>query len=249
MRRTGRMTRGSHVRAVVALSVLLAGPARAEEPPCDAADIAVATIPVPPQSATAYRRAELVGRAAAQAPGAGIVLLGDSLTELWPEALARETFGDGLLNLGVGSDRTQNVLWRLQDARYARLSPWTVFLMIGTNNLGYGDKACAILDGIRRIVDRIDALWHRPALVVVGTPPRGRKSAFRDDARTALNRAVAELLAGRGGAVLVEGADAALRCADDQCPTFLPDMVHLTPEGYAALGAAIRARRSPAPAP
>lgn len=198
------MTIGQHVGALLALGLLLSGNAHAEEADCDIADIAVATVPVPPQSATAYRRAEEVAARAAGMRDVDVVLLGDSLTQLWPEALARETFGSGALNLGVGSDRTQNVLWRIQDARYAKLSPRTVLLMIGTNNLGYGDKICAIRDGIQRIVGHIDTVWRRPRLVVVGILPRGKRSSFRDDERMQLNGELEALVRRRGKAVFID---------------------------------------------
>jgi len=234
------MTRGIYVSAILALILLSPGRPRAAESSCDFADTAVATFPVPQQSATAYRRAQQVSEIAAQMQDADVVLLGDSLTQLWPDASAQEVFGGKILNLGVGSDRTQNVLWRLQDERYAQLSPRLVFLMIGTNNLGYGDKTCAIRKGIESIVERIDTLWRKPLLVVVGILPRGKKTSFRDGERKDANREVKELLMKRGDAVMVENADTALRCDEDQCPTFTPDMVHLAPQGYAALGASIR---------
>ena len=243
------MIRGLRIGALAALGLLAAGRAGADEAACDRADLAVTTVPVPPQSATAYRRAEAVAAAASLRRAVDVVLLGDSLTQLWPDAAIRDTFGPDVLNLGVGSDRTQNVLWRLGDARYAGLAPRAVFLMIGTNNLGYGDKVCAIHDGLRRVVERLDAVWHRPRLVVVGVLPRGRHAGFRDAERLRLNAEVAAFLGERGDAVFVDGAEAALRCAEDPCPAFTPDMIHLAPPGYAALGAAIRRRWDPPSAP
>ncbi|WP_082483782.1 MULTISPECIES: GDSL-type esterase/lipase family protein [unclassified Methylobacterium] len=234
------MRRRLRAGALVALGLLAGAPARADEAACDSADTTVTTFPVPPQSALAYRRAETIAAAASQRRGVEVVLLGDSLTQLWPDASVRDTFGADVLNLGVGSDRTQNVLWRLQDARYAALAPRTVFLMLGTNNLGYGDKVCAIREGLRRVLERLDAVWGKPRLVVVGILPRGRKSAFRDAERLRLNAEWATLLAERGNAVIVDGAELALRCDEDPCPAFAPDTVHLAPPGYAALGAAIR---------
>ncbi len=243
------MTRGTYVAAVLALGLLYPARARATEAPCDVADLAVATFPVPPQSATAYRRAQQIGDMAGRTRDADAALLGDSLTQLWPDSSVQEVFGPNVLNLGVGGDRTQNVLWRLQDERYARLSPRTVFLMIGTNGLGSGDKTCAIREGIRRIVERIDTLWHKPFLVVVGILPRGRKSSFRDAERVSLNGEVRGLLRERGHAVMVDAAEAALRCEEDQCASFTPDMVHLAPPGYAALGAAVRSALDAAKTP
>jgi hypothetical protein len=234
------MMQNIYLYFMLTVSVLFPCCTYAAEELCDFADNSVTTLPVPQQSATAYRRAHQVADLATRIRDVDVVLLGDSITQLWPEALAEEAFAGKILNLGVGSDRTQNVLWRLRDERYAQLSPRAVFLMIGTNNLGSEDKPCAILNGLKQIIEHIDTLWHKPLLVAAGIIPRGQKSSFRDSDRAIVNRGLAAIVLKRGGAVIVDDTEVTLRCDKDYCPNFMPDMVHLAPQGYVTLGAAIR---------
>ncbi len=67
-----------------------------------------------------------------------LIFIGDSITHAWEE--------DGLeiwkqyyqplnaVNLGYGGDRTENVLWRLQNGEVGGIAPRVAVVMIGTNN-------------------------------------------------------------------------------------------------------------------
>lgn len=85
-------------------------------------------------------------------PDAGLVFIGDSLTQNWGPVGGRKARGAGAsvwtesnfdrfgaLNLGIAGDQTQNVLYRIEhgqlDGQLDRLSPGLVVLMVGTNNL------------------------------------------------------------------------------------------------------------------
>lgn len=81
-------------------------------------------------------------------PQAGLVFIGDSLTQNWGPVGGRQTRGVGesvwadkrydrfgALNLGIAGDQTQNVLYRIQRGQLDGLSPGLVVLMVGTNNL------------------------------------------------------------------------------------------------------------------
>ncbi|MFP4354390.1 MAG: GDSL-type esterase/lipase family protein [Phycisphaerae bacterium] len=71
-----------------------------------------------------------------------LLFIGDSITEQW--------FGPGLgiwrkrfvplnaANFGMSADRTEHVLWRLENGILDRIDPKVVVLMIGTNNLKAG---------------------------------------------------------------------------------------------------------------
>ena len=84
-----------------------------------------------------------------------VVLIGDSITHFWagPPVAARQTglkswqqlFGQlPVLNfMGFGSDRTQNVLWRLEHGEFDGLKPRYVVLNIGTNNFWASPNARA----------------------------------------------------------------------------------------------------------
>jgi lysophospholipase L1-like esterase len=92
-----------------------------------------------------------------------VLLVGDSITQQWggpldksgPNAAWTKRFGKfKVINLGIGGDKTQNVLWRLDHGGVAGLQPKAIVLMIGNNNMFFtpetgvpaaaqGIKACA----------------------------------------------------------------------------------------------------------
>jgi hypothetical protein len=89
---------------------------------------------------------------------AQVVLIGDSITEGWEGARDQLQSLVGLrsaANLGVGGDRTQHVLWRLQQAPLMSVNPKVIVLMIGTNNI-YDDSADDIVAGIRADQNPVD---------------------------------------------------------------------------------------------
>jgi hypothetical protein len=101
------------------------------------------------------------------------LLIGDSLVEMWPQEAWTASFPDTtVLNLGVGGDTTQNVLWRLSKMPLTRIQPRRVALLIGTNNLSHKDKPCAILPCRYR-----SYFVHNPAGLAGGDDLRDRDSA------------------------------------------------------------------------
>ena len=104
---------------------------------------------------------------------ASVVLLGDSLLNglerfkrIWNDFFVpRKT-----LNLSIGGDRTQNVLWRLQESNLPRTAQFLVILA-GTNNCNF-DRPKDIADGVVSIA--MVALEMRPGLkvIILGLLPR-----------------------------------------------------------------------------
>jgi len=70
---------------------------------------------------------------------AQVVFLGDSITAGWngQKALFEKEYAQyKAANFGIGGDRTQHVLWRVENGEFEGLKPKVVVLMIGTNNPG-----------------------------------------------------------------------------------------------------------------
>ena len=69
-----------------------------------------------------------------------LLFLGDSITDGWRSKgkAVWEKFWTPLhaANFGISGDRTQHVLWRMQNGEIAGIKPKLVVLMIGTNNTG-----------------------------------------------------------------------------------------------------------------
>jgi hypothetical protein len=69
-----------------------------------------------------------------------LIFYGDSITNGW-EWYGQSTWNAHYgsmhaVNYGIAGDRTQHLIWRIENGEVAGLKPKVVVLMIGTNNLG-----------------------------------------------------------------------------------------------------------------
>lgn len=223
------------------LLVLHPGTAGAQGGTCDRFDLQITTTPSLPSSAEALRRNNAIMHTA----GArfDIVLLGDSITQLWPDDVLANTFpGRTVLNLGVGRDRVQNVLWRLNTDDLSRVGPGEVYLLAGTNNLTV-DKPCAIVAGIEKVILTIRRLWPRARIDVIGLLPRGPSGDIVDTERRETDALLQTTLGSSGKARYLD-AEPAFSCKLDRksCGLYVDDLVHLSHAGYEALGGLLRTR-------
>jgi lysophospholipase L1-like esterase len=172
---------------------------------------------------------------------ARLVFLGDSITEGWQAQIFQQFYGHrAAINLGIGGDATQGMLWRLENGHWpAGLRPQLIVLMIGTNNVGYGSTAENTAYGIGAIVAKLQQLSPNSRILLLGLTPRGATAA--DPARPLVER-TNQLIAGcadgrrvifaNPGPLMLDGAG---HLAD--YVSF--DTLHLTMVGYAILSTAI----------
>jgi lysophospholipase L1-like esterase len=116
--------------------------------------------------------------------GAKIVFIGDSITHFW-ETKGKEQllkyFPDGdmkMLDLGTSADRTEHVLWRLDNGELDGYEAKCVLLMIGTNNSGHfknfaDETPMDTIVGIRAILKKIRAKQPNAIIVLTAIFPRG----------------------------------------------------------------------------
>src|SRR5262249_38792238 len=113
-----------------------------------------AVTPVPREANWMKRHEGFV--AMAKKGGIDVLFLGDSITDAWggegnggsgAKILKKEFEPMKTANFGIGGDRTQHVLWRLQNGEFEGIQPKVVMLMIGTNNSG-SNSAEEIADGV-----------------------------------------------------------------------------------------------------
>jgi len=64
-----------------------------------------------------------------------VLLVGDSITIQWGESWKQHFHELKALNIGIGGDKTQNVLWRLDHGGVEGLQPKAIVLIIGNNNM------------------------------------------------------------------------------------------------------------------
>jgi lysophospholipase L1-like esterase len=117
--------------------------------------------------------------AKAKSGGIDVYFVGDSITRRWgaldyPDFLEhwKKTFhGWNAGNFGWGADRTENILWRLENGELDGVNPKAIVILAGTNNVGRepGDDA-AVADVTRGVAAIVDACRRKaPAATVVLT--------------------------------------------------------------------------------
>ena len=122
--------------------------------------------------------------AAVKSGGAKVVFIGDSITHFWEtkgKEQAQKYFSEGdmkMLNLGTSADRTEHVLWRLDNGELDGYEAKCVLLMIGTNNSGhfknFSDEPPAdTILGIGEILKKIRAKQPKAVVVLTAIFPRG----------------------------------------------------------------------------
>lgn len=110
-----------------------------------------------------------------------LVFLGDSITQAWEKEGADvwDTFYGPrhALNLGFNGDRTEHVLWRLEQGEVDDIQPKLLVLLIGTNNSGHRmDKAKETALGVKRILEQLAKRLPHTKILLLAIFPRSAKS-------------------------------------------------------------------------
>lgn len=168
----------------------------------------------------------------------GVLFLGDSITEGWGRAkkVWEEHYGkDDPANFGIGGDRTEHVLWRIDNGELDGISPKVLVLMIGTNNSG-SNTAAQITKADDKIIDEIHQKLPDTKILVLGIFPRGHDPK---DPKVAAVRAkidsVNKELATLDGTKNVTYLDIGPKFLDADGmiqPDIMKDFLHPTAKGY-----------------
>jgi lysophospholipase L1-like esterase len=104
-----------------------------------------------------------------------LLFMGDSITEGWAgrgKAVWQKYYAPlNVANFGISGDKTQHVLWRIENGELDGITPKVVVLLIGTNNIGYPQED--ILAGDEKIVSEIHEKLPDTKLLILGIFPRG----------------------------------------------------------------------------
>jgi beta-glucosidase len=182
------------------------------------------------------RHAEKI--ALAKEGGWELAFIGDSITHGW-EGQGKEVwakfYGDRkAINLGYSGDRTEHVLWRLDQGELDGYEPKVAVIMIGTNNTGHRmDAAEVIASGIRRIVQRIQEKSPTTKVLLLGIFPRA--AAATDPQRENNDRVNSMIarLADEKTVFFLNINDAFLTDDGELTKEVMPDLLHPEAAGYA----------------
>jgi lysophospholipase L1-like esterase len=176
-------------------------------------------------------------------PDLELVFLGDSITQSWggPGRQVGSTAGElwgqrfghlDAANFGISGDRTQHLLWRIDNGNFEGLAPRALVLMIGTNNLAH-DEAPDIAAGIVAVVDALQAELPETELLLHGMLPRGRTVDEPIRIKSAEVQRRIGHLGDRDGVTFVDLWPHVMDEAGVSNPhVFRADWLHLQPGGY-----------------
>jgi platelet-activating factor acetylhydrolase IB subunit beta/gamma len=166
-----------------------------------------------------------------------VLLVGDSITIQWGGSWKKHFPDLKAVNIGIGGDKTQNVLWRLDHGGVEGLKPKAIVLMIGNNNMFFtpetGVEAAA--KGIEMCLKNLREKFPAAAIIVAKIlPAHTPGNPFYEDIKKT-NAALDPLKLDSDPKVKVLDLTAAFTNADGMIKKdlFTPDNIHLSPAGYA----------------
>jgi lysophospholipase L1-like esterase len=164
-----------------------------------------------------------------------LLFIGDSITQGWEgagKAVWAERYAKrNAVNLGIGGDRTQHVLWRLDNGNIDGIKPKLAVLMIGTNNSGQNTSE-QIAEGITAIVTKLRDKLPETKVLILAVFPRGADATNKNRlVNEGANQIVAKLADGKN----IEYLDIGPKFLDDKgvlSKEVMPDLLHLNPASY-----------------
>ncbi len=167
---------------------------------------------------------------------ADVVFLGDSITQAWEvegkEVWAKYYTSRHAINLGIGSDRTQHVLWRLDHGHLTDLKPKVVVVLIGVNNIPDDNYTPGmVLEGVTAVVQKLRTKLPETKILLLGIFPFHEDFHPQRAKALEVNQALHKLDDGQW----VHFLDFGYRFIQPDgkiSKDMMPDFVHLTPAGY-----------------
>ena len=167
-----------------------------------------------------------------------LIFIGDSITEQWRwgagNPVWKQHFEERAFDFGLGSDKTQHTLWRLENIDLAGVAPKVAVVMIGTNNVT--DTPEEIAAGVKAVIGATQKKFPGIKVVLMSLLPNLRAGEKMAEANG--------LLAAMADKKTVTYVDLAARFTPegDNWKGLSRDKLHLTAEGYEMWAAELEAR-------
>lgn len=188
--------------------------------------------------------------------GIDLLFIGDSITQYWTDrspargglpVWQREFEPLRAANFGVNGERTQHILWRLQNGEGEGYRPKAVVLLAGTNNTGrekggsgLRNTAPEIVDGIVAIVTELRGRFPEARILLLGLLPRWPAGSDYRKQIEEVNRRL-PAIGGDGQVVYIDCGAPFLLPDGEVDRRLMPDGIHPNAAGYEILTAAIKA--------
>lgn len=164
-----------------------------------------------------------------------LVFIGDSITQAW-ENPGRKVWAKfygkrNAVNLGISGDRTQHVIWRLDNGNLYNIQPKAAVIMIGTNNSG-SNTSQEVADGLKIIVKQIRTKSPKTKILLLGVFPRGTNKA---DKKRQVNEGANAIFSKLDDGKHVHYLDIGPKFLEKDgtlTREIMPDLLHLSEKGY-----------------
>ena len=197
--------------------------------------------------------AKLVAYVQANRGPCDVLLVGDSITQQWGSPLDKDILnaawlkafpGTKTINIGIGGDKAQNVLWRLDHGGVDGLKPRAIVLMIGNNNMVFTPETgvAAVAQGVKACLANLREKFPEADVVVAKILPcHAPKVRFYEDI-VLTNAEIEKLNLGADPKVKVLDLTKDFLNADGTIKPalFKPDNIHLSLAGYEIYAARLK---------
>ena len=199
-----------------------------------------AIIPVPRDPKWVKRHEDFVAQA--KQGGIDLLFMGDSITDFWrnrgSNVWNQYYAPQHAANFGISGDRTQHVLWRMDNGELEGIHPKVVVLMIGTNNTGKERNGKTIrntvpetIAGVQAVVADIRAKLPDSRILLLAIFPRGTLDDPQRAQVALINTVIAKLDDGKMVKFLDIGPKF-LDASGNVPKSIMPDLLHPNAQGY-----------------
>jgi lysophospholipase L1-like esterase len=192
--------------------------------------------PVPREGKAYERFLELNQRVKDSGGKAEVIFVGDSITEGW-EGNGKQVWDKyyaprHAIDLGIGSDHTQHVLWRLDHGNVDGLKPKAAVVLIGVNNVpDTNNTPRMVLEGVTAVVQKLREKLPETKVLLLGIFPFRQDFCDQRGKALQVNQALRKLDDGRWVRFLDIGY--LFIQPDGKIPKdIMRDFLHPSPEGY-----------------
>ncbi len=137
------------------------------------------------------------------------------------------------LNLGFAGDRTEHLLWRIQNGEIDGLCPKMLVLLIGTNNAGHRhDLPEEIAAGVKQILEELKKRLPDTKIVLMAIFPRSRNNKKPMRKRVDLTNQLIKQYTDTGWVFWLDINHYFLTKEDVLLESVMPDLLHLNAAQY-----------------
>jgi beta-glucosidase len=163
-----------------------------------------------------------------------LLMIGDSITDMWSnrgkEVWTKYYGKRNAVNLGIGGDKTENVLWRLQNGNIDGIKPKLAVVMIGTNNVGSGAKQIAA--GVQAIVETLRTKLPETKVLLLAIFPRDAEAKSGRRVELAQVNEIIAKLADDKNVFFLDIGPKFLTNDGTLSKDIMPDFLHPSAKGY-----------------